>query len=133
MSEKDGGPAYPTEHFDEEGTRMIDRGASLRDYFAGLALNGLISSIGDEDLRGGDAEEFIQHYHAMAKDSYSYADAMLVARGPEQEQRVALQPSESCHTCLNIDVGESIDEGCWTGWQQRPEEPKKYRRRRKHR
>jgi hypothetical protein len=45
------------------------RGATLRDYFAAAALQGLLSAPGTE----GEADEF-------ALGAYEYADAMLAAR-----------------------------------------------------
>jgi hypothetical protein len=49
--------------------RTDDKGITLRDYFAGQALAGLLSC---DDKRG---------YSYVAKDCYSYADAVLKMRG----------------------------------------------------
>jgi plasmid stability protein len=65
MGINDGGPAFP---YDREWEAYGTVGMSLRDYFAGQALKGILS-------RGGDA--FV---HERAIDSYIYADEMLKAR-----------------------------------------------------
>jgi hypothetical protein len=71
---KDGGAAFPVvdakygyegEHL---GLECSDEGMSLRDYFAGQALTGYISSGGPYNLE------------ADTKFAYAYADAMLKAR-----------------------------------------------------
>lgn len=62
--DEDGGPAFPV-----PGIAESTLGMSLRDWFAGQALAGLMA--GREP--GGSFRDF-------ADDSYSYADAMLEAR-----------------------------------------------------
>lgn len=82
----DGGPAFPRPisgtrdplggtHFDEGGLGM-----SLRDWFAGEALAGIMAAdIKIPDALGGLNE--VRHTpEAIAKASYDYADAMLKAR-----------------------------------------------------
>jgi hypothetical protein len=69
----DGGPAFPGEVLEREGTfgskeRVLKSGMSLRDWFAGQAMIGLLSG------RHG-AESF-----APAKLSYKIAEAMLLER-----------------------------------------------------
>lgn len=83
MTEKNnGGPAFPAEIFipaeagHPEACGRFDHreampGMSLRDWFAGQALTGLIHR-GFTEL--GNAE------HAYAQLAYKYADAMLKAR-----------------------------------------------------
>lgn len=65
MSEKDGGPAFPSLETD---TCLPLFGMSLRDYFAGQALVGILAN--------GDAESCPD----AAKGSYAIADAMLAER-----------------------------------------------------
>lgn len=65
MSEKDGGPAFPTTY----GIGM-NYGQSLRDYFAAQAMGSLISD--------SDCSEWT--YADVAEAAYAYADAMLVER-----------------------------------------------------
>jgi hypothetical protein len=59
---KDGGPAFP-----ELDARTMLSGMSLRDYFAAMALQGILN----------DADAF---WDEAARLAYQYADAMLKAR-----------------------------------------------------
>lgn len=63
----DGGPAFPSHGSMGEVTH---EGMSLRDWFAGQALAGLLAA----DVESGWAME------AAAKTAYRYADAMMQAR-----------------------------------------------------
>lgn len=65
---KDGGNAFPQR-------AKGDGGMSLRDWFAGQALPGLMGRAGSGDLREG--EGLAQMYARLA---YTVADAMLAAR-----------------------------------------------------
>lgn len=71
----DGGPAFPVtySHADDEGMRTEQRrpGMSLRDWFAGQALAGLLAHHGADDLRVRGA---------AAKVAFNRADDMLAAR-----------------------------------------------------
>jgi len=60
---KDGGPAFPA-----LDARTMLSGMSLRDYFAAMALQGILN----------DADVF---WDKAAPLAYQYADAMLKARG----------------------------------------------------
>ena len=71
----DGGPAFPgkapTVAMDQSGhLRRVEDGMSLRDWFAGQALQGLCAAPG--------TISWDQRRHAKA--AYEYADAMIVAR-----------------------------------------------------
>lgn len=70
MSKNDGGPAYPVMHTIDGNwvpdTREDRMGMSLRDWFAGMALQGLIE-------RKFDAA-------TAANLAYHHADAMIVER-----------------------------------------------------
>lgn len=68
----DGGPAFPVQAFAAPGSEVA-WGMSLRDWFAGQALAGLVSEHGRYDSTGA------------ALDAYSIADAMLRARERGQE------------------------------------------------
>jgi hypothetical protein len=71
---EDGGPAFPSPSFrDPDGFKVADaqHGMSLRDYFAGQALIGLIAS---NDEGAGDRLDEVPAY------AYQIADAMLAAR-----------------------------------------------------
>jgi hypothetical protein len=63
---KDGGPAFPTQDYD---------GMSLRDWFAGQALNGLIS-----------ASDNLEDLGPAVRLAYQLADDMLVERSDEEPQ-----------------------------------------------
>jgi hypothetical protein len=65
MGKNDGGQAFPAAH---GGTSSWHNGMSLRDWFAGQALAGIIAAQYDQ-VRSRDAEE-----------AYQYADAMLATR-----------------------------------------------------
>ena len=82
MSEQiiDGGPAFPQpDHFVENSDGRVvarwcmqDSGMTLRDWFAGQALTGLLS---------GPAEEGAMTPDRKAVVAYQFADAMIAARG----------------------------------------------------
>lgn len=80
MSEfNDGGPAFPVREADRfnpdnNETHTIEQhwGMSLRDYFAGQALAGMLS-------RQTTVDEW-PTFTEFAKDAYRYANAMLKAR-----------------------------------------------------
>ncbi len=76
----DGGPAFPCEqHETLSGTwnQTFEPGMSLRDYFAGQALQGLLAA----DARYGGRTD---NRDALANDAYVTADAMLRARAALQ-------------------------------------------------
>jgi hypothetical protein len=75
MSTKDGGPAFPTI---AESVHLPHSGMSLRDWFAGMAMNGEVSNSESGLFSAG----FIT-FQEMAEDSYRIADAMLTARKEE--------------------------------------------------
>lgn len=65
MSEQDGGPAFP------QPDASDNCGMSLRDWFAGQALAGILGSPEtDRDAT----------FDMIAQDAYDHADAMLEAR-----------------------------------------------------
>ncbi len=65
-----GGPAFPQPdtYFPDKSVAIGEEGMTLRDWFAGLALQGLLTH---------DDEGLIPE---AARDAYRYADAMLKAR-----------------------------------------------------
>ena len=71
---KDGGPAFPG-HFDPLSETKQPDGMSLRDWFAGMALNGYVSGF---LARGGAMRDSQGEY--MASCMYEIADSMLEAR-----------------------------------------------------
>lgn len=71
----DGGPAYPANRPGHDCWKHVP-GMSLRDYFAGQALAGILaggfaSTIPHDDVNGGGDAAFF---------AYQYADALLIAR-----------------------------------------------------
>lgn len=70
-----GGPAYPTETYSRNGYPCgPSMGMTLRDYFAGQALAGLLAGCSDLIEVGS---------NDMAVNAYMQADAMLRARGAD--------------------------------------------------
>jgi len=86
----DGGPAFPHSIalIHERATTSCDfglPGASLRDYFAAKAMQGIVGSISSEEgyLRLVDIahqNDCARVSEWIAKDAYKQADAMLKAR-----------------------------------------------------
>lgn len=72
MSKETGGPAFPIWH----ETSVCASGMSIRDYFAGVALQGMITTSGAPALNGFDGIE-----GCMARAAYRMADEMLKYRG----------------------------------------------------
>ena len=70
-----GGPAFPNEGFN--GWGKPQEGMTLRDYFAGKAMQAVLTSpilMAAVGSKGGSATQHI------AKQSYEMADAMIKAR-----------------------------------------------------
>lgn len=79
-----GGPAFPTEPNTQSGF-YSHHGMSLRDYFAGQVLAGLMASAEEHFHGDGKSEAAVSAWHQQvegnwAKFSYRMADAMLAAR-----------------------------------------------------
>ena len=70
-----GGPAFPLPASTQPNGehQWHEYGMSLRDYFAGQALAGLLTQLAEDEFGPG-------HF---AKASYEMADAMLAARNKE--------------------------------------------------
>jgi hypothetical protein len=74
----DGGPAFPTQNDNGEHWN----GMSMREWFAGMALQGIIA--GKSFTHGDLSRMGLTHQQlreAQIKDAYTTADAMLEARG----------------------------------------------------
>jgi hypothetical protein len=67
----DGGPAYPREDYQGGGSGQT--GMSLRDWFAGHALAGMMSHTGSYGMGNGPQN--------ISDRCYELADAMIKARG----------------------------------------------------
>lgn len=73
----DGGPAFPVHggyEGDDPRNHILGGGMSLRDWFAGQALAGMLA---DPNVRHADLDALAA---AVARESYGFADAMLKAR-----------------------------------------------------
>lgn len=71
---KDGGPAFPFNEKHDDGSHYYSNaGMSLRDWFAGQALAGMLAYTGSYGLGNGPGETAVR--------AYEIADAMLAARG----------------------------------------------------
>ncbi|MBC3250486.1 hypothetical protein H8I91_09445 [Serratia fonticola] len=79
MSKETGGPAFPCNGVvvkTNNGGMIVDSaGLTIRDYFAGLALQGMITTSGAPALTGFDGAEGY-----MARAAYRMADEMLKYR-----------------------------------------------------
>ncbi|KMV67766.1 hypothetical protein WB66_11105 [bacteria symbiont BFo1 of Frankliniella occidentalis] len=73
MSKETGGPAFPV---DVDG-RNYHPGQTLRDYFAGKALQGILAAGIGVNIGPSHVEEM----ESVAKTIYLVADAMIAARG----------------------------------------------------
>lgn len=68
---KDGGPAFPQSERVGD-VSVVYGGMTLRDWFAGQVMTGLVANPHNKDSEGG---------NAFARTAYQVADAMLAARG----------------------------------------------------
>lgn len=96
MSEQsDGGPAMPVNERNDDGTHFhTHKGLSLRDYFAGQAISGLLfdkarttalkEKLFDENPQMTAGEAVSRINHIVCTDAYAIADAMLQARKAPQ-------------------------------------------------
>jgi hypothetical protein len=65
----DGCPAFPFSFKNEVGQTVLQQGMSLRDWYAGMALQGLIC-----------CSQTTGSYVEFAEESFKYADAMIAER-----------------------------------------------------
>ena len=95
MSSNDGGPAFPTPALETIVQAQPDEpvdfhtvatgireGMSLRDWFAGMAVTGIIN---DDGAKRKAAEQGVEGPEAIAYFAYKLADAMLRAREEQAE------------------------------------------------
>ena len=69
--------AFPVVDDIGRGLECVDRGRTLRDWFAGLALAVSQANIRPQEQPRGGYAEWIE---VVARDAYLYADAMMKAR-----------------------------------------------------
>ena len=72
MTHHDGGPAFPHHHCSYFGTGDDPSGMSLRDWFAGMALQGLLACPYDAPWK--------EDSQKVSTSAYEMADAMLKQR-----------------------------------------------------
>ena len=84
MTKDTGGPAFPLHNHGAQTLGLHVAGMTLRDYFAGEALQGYISATAwHPDFIYPDDFNFVaggRAADAVAESAYKYADAMLKAR-----------------------------------------------------
>lgn len=81
MNEKETGVSvYPIITNDDPCRTVYSEGMSLRDYFAGQVLNGLMGNQGMTESIGRNSRNAIDAMNTFVNTSYSYADAMLKER-----------------------------------------------------
>lgn len=96
MTIKDGGPAFPVEcSYNHEGKIVgsqtgvasgWETGMSLRDYFAGQALNGMLAHA--TRYKPPPSDTMMTWHQAIAKEAHEIADAMLAQRSPQESEEV---------------------------------------------
>ncbi len=79
---KDGGSAFPSGLYAYDGTGdPKPDGMSLRDWFAGMALQGWLASYDPSSIHPASSETA----NSLALSSYAMADAMLAAREGKED------------------------------------------------
>lgn len=76
-----GGPAFPIIEMDSTFGTRVSEGMTLRDWFAGMALQGLLAGQRDVILIEAGARDFPEAVSCVSEEAYFYADAMLKQRG----------------------------------------------------
>lgn len=76
MSKDNGGPAFPFEVENGDGSFTFYLGMTLRDYFAAKAMAAMAQGITSMDQHG----IICNRPSDIAEIAYTYADAMLVER-----------------------------------------------------
>lgn len=79
----DGGPAFPQNSNDPY--RKHTEGMSLRDWFAGQALAGLLASSHQQNLIAAGAQSYQQTIDDCAVESYQFADAVIARKNPKTD------------------------------------------------
>jgi hypothetical protein len=72
----DGGPIGGSWGYDQEGRPEFIPGATIRDHFAGLAMQARLTG---RTTRG------LEVRHHIAADAYAMADAMIAARSKQED------------------------------------------------
>lgn len=84
----DGGPAFPVDdRYHADGRVYGSNGMTLRDYFAGQAMNGMISGDAQPYISIKESADGIVQEDKTASRAYRYADAMLAARERKEDDK----------------------------------------------
>lgn len=75
--DKTGGPAFPIALKDEGHPTPLAPGMNLRDWFAGMALQGIVKSL-EDDFQKDKQHSAPAQFFAIA--AYAIADALLTQR-----------------------------------------------------
>ena len=75
----DGGPAFPGSYTGQDGLPVWSNGMSLRPYFAGLAMQGLIHGITKFHDDPGMENIIVNRPNDVADLSVLYADTLIAA------------------------------------------------------
>jgi hypothetical protein len=75
----DGGPAFPHRELNSDGLYEFSAGMTLRDWFAGLAMQGALAT-GYKEGAGR-----MDWHYMLSTGAYQIADAMLKAREVNDE------------------------------------------------
>lgn len=94
---KDGGPAFPYDVTDSDGGGFFCQGMSLRDWFAGQALAGVVKHSDVQDSVSKEAG--LEALKRAAKVAYLAADAMLKERDEARaDDQLRTQDLKKPHT-----------------------------------
>lgn len=74
-------PHYVKLDISGEVGHFTTNGMTLRDHFAGLAMQQMLARYNAEYMASGDPEGMAEDFDTAAADAYSMADAMMSARG----------------------------------------------------
>lgn len=85
MSTNDGGPAFPCHNDSNKEYYWIKQGMTLRDWFAGMALNAQITQWERWNRKENGQSPSDRLAILIAEDCYDIADAMLAARDGKEE------------------------------------------------
>jgi hypothetical protein len=120
----DGGPAFPVAGYDHQAlnpktlgdARRLLSGMSMRQHYAGLAMQGMVSSIHSEEgyrrLRAIAADEGLTVSQWIARDSFKQADAMLSAGDqPGELERVTAERDTMARAILQWWEANQLDTG----------------------
>lgn len=80
--------AFPQHWQDNDGNGGGYFGLTKREYFAGLAMQGMLAGMWTDDCLAdydGDLAAFLENQEILAQSAASYADALILALNTEQQ------------------------------------------------